>query len=204
MYDNYLEGKEKVEGKAIVKREEKIVVSQMLKDEAESYRRASKTFNEYLNSKDINHDKLAELRENYYSEKSNLKSAIRNAAMGKIVYYKLDGISDSIENTNVGDSVTVATTEQVSYELSKKEIDDAKELGIMCGLTEGLCLEHTPTGHIITILGWVDDKDITSHNGKPRIVKAIRDRQGHQWETNYSVDELMLMEYKTILEEIKP
>jgi hypothetical protein len=85
-----------------------------------------------------------------------------------------------------------------------KEINNAKELGIMCGITEGLCLEHTPTGHFITILGWVDDANITSHNGKPRIVKALRDRQGHQWETNYSVDELMLMEYKTVLEEIKP
>ena len=94
------------------------------------------------------------------------------------------------------------TYAQVTF--TPKEIQDAKELGIMFGITEGLCLEHTPTGHIITILGWVDDKDVTSYNGKPRIVKAMRDRKGHQWETNYSVDELMLMEYKPILEEIKP
>lgn len=91
----------------------------------------------------------------------------------------------------------------VQVTFTPKEINDAKELGILFGITEGLCLEHTPTGHFITILGWVDDKDITSHNGKPRVVKAMRDRQGHQWETNYSVDELMLMEYKTVLEEIK-
>ena len=91
---------------------------------------------------------------------------------------------------------------QVTF--TPKEISDAKELGITFGITEGLCLEHTPTGHFITILGWVDDANITSHNGKPRIVKAIRNRQGHQWETNYSVDELMLMEYKTVLEESKP
>jgi hypothetical protein len=79
-----------------------------------------------------------------------------------------------------------------------KEIDEAKSTATLCGLEKGLVIEHTPTGHIITVLGFNDAKHIIGYKGKPQIIKAMRRRQGYNWESTFTVDELLEPEYKVI------
>jgi hypothetical protein len=79
-----------------------------------------------------------------------------------------------------------------------KEIDEAKSTATLCGLEKGLVMEHTPTGHTIIILGFNDSKHIIGYKGKPPVIKALRKRQGYNWESTFTVDELLEPEYRVI------
>lgn len=101
-------------------------------------------------------------------------------------------------------TTTYQATQFHQHTFTPKEIQDAKELAVIFGIQEGLVLKHTPTDHILTVLGWVPDNKVVAHKNKPCIVSVSRKRGDCVWETEYSVDELMLMEYKTVLDEVKP
>jgi hypothetical protein len=93
------------------------------------------------------------------------------------------------------------TTTMPNTSFDEEELKKARELSISLGIVEGLVMKHEPTGHIVTVTGWVDKNKITHYKGNPCIIKALRDRQGYQWETVYSVDELMQQEYKTVYDD---
>ena len=77
---------------------------------------------------------------------------------------------------------------------SKEEIDTAIATAKLCGFVEGMVLHHKPTGHTITILGFLDKK-IRPFRNKPMVISGKRDRNGVSWETEYTVDELLDPDY---------
>ena len=80
---------------------------------------------------------------------------------------------------------------------TEKEIADAIQTAELCGLTRGLILLHTITGHKITITG-LRTTGITSYQEKPTVVSAKRAREGYEWDTCFTVDELLHTDYKVV------
>ena len=80
---------------------------------------------------------------------------------------------------------------------SEKEIADAVQTAELCGLTRGLILLHTLTGHKITILG-IKTEGVTSYQDKPTIITARREREGYDWVTCFTVDELLHSDFKVV------
>lgn len=74
------------------------------------------------------------------------------------------------------------------------EIAEAVKLAEDCGLIEGLELEHTITQHKIKLIGF-NTKDPRGYKGKPAVIKAYRKRADYEWETNFTVDELLGNEF---------
>jgi hypothetical protein len=79
-----------------------------------------------------------------------------------------------------------------------EEIETARKISAELGILPGVELVHTPTAHKVLILGFVPKDKIIGYKGNPMILKARRTRDNYDWDTTFSVEELLETDFTVV------
>lgn len=98
-----------------------------------------------------------------------------------------------------GNSYYPATQQKTSF--SSVEIETSRKLAHEVGMLPGVELKHKLTNHKVIIIGFNDNHKVTGYKGHPAILRCRRYRENHDWETNFTLEELLSQDFEMVPQE---
>lgn len=90
---------------------------------------------------------------------------------------------------------------QQKTSFTSTEIEVSRKMAHELGMVAGVELKHKLTDHKVIIIGFNDDHKVTGYKGNPAILRCRRYRENHDWETNFTLEELLSPDFETVSKE---